>query len=187
MTTLIPIMGSKGDSLCQVIGARKSPPFERQGAQRFPPGFDQVQPGGIGWLKEKANAGMGQCPQLNIQSTMNRQIVQDQDHCALRPGSDQEIEKSDKVMPGTLQRRLRDDHPRDGFQSAEDPQLGIMAAIIGRDLGTVRLRRPVGTWVRAHPQGTHLVHAHHLGLGRRLLVHRYDRPLFPQTAGRAVR
>ncbi len=31
--------------------------------------------------------------------------------------------------------------------------------------------------------GTHLVHAHHLGLGRRLLVHRYDRPLFSANCG----
>src|SRR5215472_9352735 len=77
MTMGIPVGGCLSDGLTDLFPGLETSPLESQGAQRLPPGLNQVQVGCVGRLKDKFPAWMLQGKQQHVSRSMHGQIIQD--------------------------------------------------------------------------------------------------------------
>ena len=73
----IPVGRGGLDRLLDLFPGLKASPFKRQRAQDFPPGFDQIQVGGVGRLVDKLPARMMDHEQQQVTAMMHLQIVHD--------------------------------------------------------------------------------------------------------------
>ena len=73
----IPVSRRSMDSLTDVRPGLKASPCERQRAQDFPPGLQQIEVGGVLGLEDELPAGMRQRAQQHISRTMGAQVIQD--------------------------------------------------------------------------------------------------------------
>ena len=73
----IPVGGSRLDGSADFIPGFKTATLQGQRTQHFPPGFDQVQIGGILGLKDKFPARVSQTEQQHIGGAMRAEIIDD--------------------------------------------------------------------------------------------------------------
>jgi hypothetical protein len=72
----IPVGSGLFHRLHDLLPGFKTPTFQRQRASSFPPWLNQVEIGGIGRLKHKFPARMGQPEQQHVSRPMHREIVE---------------------------------------------------------------------------------------------------------------
>src|SRR5579859_2906721 len=196
VTMSIPIHGGLAHGLTDLLPAVETPPLEREGTERFPPGFDQIQVGGVGRLEDELPARMGQGEQEDVGRAVGAQVVLDGEDAhgvARQPGVDA-LQEVGPVGDGAAGIGLRERVARGRSKGAEDVAFAP-SAIIGLLFGAFRgSGAPVGLRLRLDVDeflageafgrlGTHLVQTDHDTLVRRRLVEGRDGPLFWANAG----
>ncbi len=63
--------------LLDFLPALEPSAFERQGFERLPPGFNQVQVSRVGRLEDKLPAGRGQVEEQDVHCPVHGQVIQD--------------------------------------------------------------------------------------------------------------
>ena len=93
-----PVEGGIANGTNHVVDGLKPTAIKCQGTQRFPPRLNQVKPGGVSRLKQKTNAGMSQCPELNIKGAMDGQIVKNENEIVFGPMSYYLVQEKQKII-----------------------------------------------------------------------------------------
>src|SRR5215207_3811194 len=75
MAMRVPVRRRSTDGLLDLRPSLEALAFERQGAQRLPPRFDEIQVGGVRGLEDKLPARMGEGEQQHVGGPMGTQIV----------------------------------------------------------------------------------------------------------------
>ena len=131
---LIPVGGGSLKRRDQVCHLFKATALQCQRTQGLPPGFNEIEPGGIGGLKEQAHLRVCQEPETNIQCLMNREIVQDDKEFTLRPLLHSVIKQIQKLLRVALGGGGGDDLPGGRFACAKDPDIApspIVSVLMG--------------------------------------------------------
>ena len=71
----IPKIKSMRESINQLLRVFKSLPFQGKGAQLFPPGFNQIEPGGVLGDKLDLDFRPGQQSSFHISALMYHQVI----------------------------------------------------------------------------------------------------------------
>src|SRR5579859_26845 len=82
----IPVACGGGDGGADLLPGLEAPALERQGAQHLPPGFYEVEVGGVDRLEDELPARVGQRPEQHVGGPVRAQVVLDRvDRLGLRP------------------------------------------------------------------------------------------------------
>lgn len=139
MFVRIPIGRRRFDCFNHLLPRLETPPLERERAERFPPGFNQVQVRGTRGLEDKLPAGIGQIKEQDVDGPVHRQIIQhgvDPLHILRDPGLYllQEVDPVDLGAPGIA----RGEHlPTAGLKRSEDVACLLSPAIVNLLLGSL--------------------------------------------------
>ena len=71
----IPVSGRLLHRLLDLLPGLEAPPFERQGFERLPPGFNQVQVRRVGGLEDKLPTRIRQVEEQNVDGSVHAQVV----------------------------------------------------------------------------------------------------------------
>lgn len=75
MAVGVPIQGGVVDGLADLLPRLEAAAFEGEGAQHLPPGFDQVQVGGVGRLEDELPAAVGQGEEQHIRGAVDVEVI----------------------------------------------------------------------------------------------------------------
>lgn len=181
----IPVVGGVSNRASNLVTRIKASSLEGEGAQRFPAGFNQVQPGGVGRLEQETHTRMRQRPELDILCAMHRQIIQNEDHLPVRPMCHERIQKGQEVRRSSGEAGESHNVAAGWLETAPDPEFPT-PDLVGRHRRTLPFRRPTGSQVSFDAQWSKRIQAQHLGLWRRGLLPRHDCPLFSPNWGRGA-
>ncbi len=73
----IPESQRLGQNQHQFIGVLKTATLESQGSQLLPPGFDEIEPAGVGRDKEQLDFRPGSQGQFDLSALMGAQVILD--------------------------------------------------------------------------------------------------------------
>src|SRR5579871_1918411 len=192
MFMCIPISRCFLYRLLDLFPGLEASPLERERLERFPPGFNQVQVGGVGGLKDKLPARIGQIEEQHVDGSVHRQVIEYGVN-SLHVFGDPLLQLLEKVDP-VDQRSARvgggEDLARPGLKRSEHVARLFSPAIINFLLGPTgwlgfrRLRiHESFAWRAFDGHRTHLIQTHrHTACGRRG-VDGFDSPLFLAKSG----
>ena len=178
----IPIINTLIQSQSQFIQVLKTLTFERQRAELLPPGFNQVQPTGILGQEHDLNVGPGRQRQSDLPTSMNAQIIFNEQPTVGRKACDhhlQQLDMTGAVPPWAQQNGC---FSRGWFKQPMHPQLAP-ASIVWLKRSSVWPQLPFFPWVGLDGNRSHFIQAQRTSVRQRGDISGYDAPLFSTNSG----
>ncbi len=178
----IPVIQSAIQALSQFIKCFKTPSFECQRTELFPPGFNQVQPASIlgdelhldfrpsGQSKSGLTTMMDAQVVLNNHPTVSRKNLHHQT---------QQLNMTDAIPTRTHHNSCL---PRGRLESSMNPEFAA-PSIVRFKRGPITTWLPFFSWICLNRQGTQFVNTNHTCSSRRGYVRLNYGPLFSTNSG----